>query len=174
MVLNESFLNALAEKPLAKITVKEICEGADINRSTYYTYFSDPFDQLEKIKTEILVDMTVYVDEIIKPGAMNREEQRRLLEQILEYMKSRQHVFGILLESGGDFNFQREILTFFGQRLFPEAEKDPKPESVEQYKYTFAGTGAFGMIFQWIEQGCQTEVHEMASMIADFTDGLRI
>ena len=34
MVLNESLLEVLREKPLSRITVKEICDRADINRST--------------------------------------------------------------------------------------------------------------------------------------------
>ena len=42
MLLNESFLKFLAEKPLARITVKEICEDAGVNRSTYYAHFTDP------------------------------------------------------------------------------------------------------------------------------------
>ena len=48
MLLNESFLKFLAEKPLAHITIKEICEAADVNRSTYYAHYTDPYDQLKK------------------------------------------------------------------------------------------------------------------------------
>ena len=43
MLLNESFLKFLAEKPLPRITIKEICEDADVNRSTYYAHFTDRF-----------------------------------------------------------------------------------------------------------------------------------
>ena len=33
MVIKESFLSLIQEKPLDKITIKEICEKADINRA---------------------------------------------------------------------------------------------------------------------------------------------
>lgn len=173
MVLNESFLECLARKPIAKITVKEICEGADINRSTYYSYFTDPFDQLDKIKSEILVDMTAYVDDIIRPASMDREVQKRLLAHILDYIKSKQHVFGILLTCSGDYNFQHELLSFFVERIFPEGERFQGTETIDQYKYAYAGTGSLGMIVKWIQQGCQTGVEAMAEMIASFSDGLR-
>lgn len=47
-LLNDSFLNVLKKKPLARITVKEICECADVNRSTYYVYYSDPMTNSTK------------------------------------------------------------------------------------------------------------------------------
>ena len=42
-VLKESLIALLADdKPISAVTVKEICERADINRSTFYMHFSDP------------------------------------------------------------------------------------------------------------------------------------
>ena len=38
-LLKASLMELLADKPLAKITVKELCEKADINRTTYYKYY---------------------------------------------------------------------------------------------------------------------------------------
>ena len=42
MVIQNSFTRLLKEKPINKITVKEICELADINRSTFYKYHGYP------------------------------------------------------------------------------------------------------------------------------------
>lgn len=55
-VIKEAFLTLLEEKPINKITVKELCEKADINRATFYTHFSDCFDLLEKIEGDILAE----------------------------------------------------------------------------------------------------------------------
>ena len=53
-VLKESFLSLLCKKPINKITVKEVCERAELNRATFYSHYSDCFDLLEKIEQEIL------------------------------------------------------------------------------------------------------------------------
>ena len=37
----EAFLKALREKPLNKISVKELCQRTGYNRSTFYYYFED-------------------------------------------------------------------------------------------------------------------------------------
>jgi len=53
-VLKESFLTLLREKPVNRITVKEVCELAELNRATFYAHYSDCFALLESIEEELL------------------------------------------------------------------------------------------------------------------------
>ena len=36
--LRDALIELLADKPLARITVRELCERADVNRSTFYAH----------------------------------------------------------------------------------------------------------------------------------------
>ena len=54
MILKQSFLKLLKEKPVNKITVKELCELSQINRATFYTHYSDCFALLESIEEDLL------------------------------------------------------------------------------------------------------------------------
>lgn len=54
LTLKESFLTLLKQKPANKITVKEVCELAGLNRATFYAHYSDCFDLLESIEQELL------------------------------------------------------------------------------------------------------------------------
>lgn len=54
MRIREAFLACLAEKPVSKITVKELCDMAEINRATFYKHYADPFDLLDKLEGEAL------------------------------------------------------------------------------------------------------------------------
>ena len=65
MMIQQTFLDLLKKKPISKITVKEICEDADVNRSTYYVYYSDPYDQLHKIEDALIREQAVYIDAIL-------------------------------------------------------------------------------------------------------------
>ena len=53
MILKQSFLKLLKEKPVNKITVKELCQLSQINRATFYTHYSDCFALLESIEEEL-------------------------------------------------------------------------------------------------------------------------
>ena len=50
MVLRESLLELMREKPIGEITVTELCKNADVNRGTFYTYYKDPMDLLSHIQ----------------------------------------------------------------------------------------------------------------------------
>ena len=51
-VIKESLLELLQEKPLNKITVKELCDRADVNRSTFYAYYTDIYELHRKMVKE--------------------------------------------------------------------------------------------------------------------------
>lgn len=168
MLLNESFLKFLAEKPLPRITIKEICEDADVNRSTYYAHFTDPYDQLKKLEADIMVDITIYVDSIITDGLHDDKKQRQIIKGILEYIKSKKYVFQVLLGSNGDANFQRNMLTFFGERIFEKEHTETIKAVKKAYQYIYAGTGSFGLIFYWIMDDDAVDIETMAEWITGF------
>ena len=53
-VLKQVLLSFLKEKPINKITVKEVCERAGLNRATFYAHYSDCFALLESIEEDLL------------------------------------------------------------------------------------------------------------------------
>ncbi|HCA30580.1 MAG TPA: TetR/AcrR family transcriptional regulator, partial [Ruminococcaceae bacterium] len=54
MVLQDSLLELMKNKPISKITIKELCETADINRTTFYAHYRDQYDLLRTIEGETL------------------------------------------------------------------------------------------------------------------------
>ncbi len=53
-VLKESLLILLKQKPVNKITVREVCELAELNRATFYTHYSDCYALMEEIEQELI------------------------------------------------------------------------------------------------------------------------
>ena len=53
MVLKKALLELMQRKPINKITVKEVCERAELNRATFYAHYSDCFDPLESIEEDL-------------------------------------------------------------------------------------------------------------------------
>ena len=52
--IREAFMSARAKKPLEKLTVKELCQAAQINKSTFYVHYKDIYDLSDKIESEII------------------------------------------------------------------------------------------------------------------------
>ncbi len=56
-IISETFLDLLGQKPFDKITIKDIVEACNINRNTFYYYYSDIYDLLEEIFKKELIEM---------------------------------------------------------------------------------------------------------------------
>ena len=64
-ILKEAFLACLEEKPINRITVKEVCDRAQLNRATFYAHYRDCYDLLESLEGELLGEFEAllrYVD----------------------------------------------------------------------------------------------------------------
>ena len=52
--IKSAFLELRAKRPLEKITVKELCALARINKSTFYTHYQDIYALSEKLEKEVV------------------------------------------------------------------------------------------------------------------------
>lgn len=68
--LSMAFWELYQEKPIEKITVREITDRAGYNRATFYLYYHDVYDLLGQIEDAILANVRTLVDE----GLLREEE----------------------------------------------------------------------------------------------------
>ena len=62
-IIREEFIKILNERPLNKITVKDIASACDINRNTFYYYYTDIYAILSEIfQTELQIVIDEYND----------------------------------------------------------------------------------------------------------------
>ena len=61
--IETAFLQLLNEKPLNKISVRDIVEKCGINRNSFYYHFQDIYEVLELICRYDLVDQIAYREE---------------------------------------------------------------------------------------------------------------
>ncbi len=53
MVIRQALLDLLEQMPLKKVTVTDICKRADVNRTTFYTNYTDIYDLLKSITQDL-------------------------------------------------------------------------------------------------------------------------
>lgn len=172
-LLNESFLKFLEEKPISRITVKEICEDADVNRSTYYVYYSDPYDQLHKIEDALIREQAVYIDAILKNGEQDDCSFTNVINNLLNYYQERKHMLQVLLGKHGDIHLEYDILAFFAERVLSFGSNRRKLPQEQLQDYTYAASGCFGLIIYWIMTDCKEEPEQLAMRITELTRDVR-
>jgi AcrR family transcriptional regulator len=165
MVLRESLIELLREKPIARITVKELCEKADINRATFYAHYTDQFDLFKQIEAEFIADVNSYLDTFtLEQGETGLLQ---LIIKIFEYVEENKELCRILLGRNGDMDFQTHIMQIVSERVFFEWKKRRKvDESVTEYIYTYVATGSIGIIRKWLFAEAQETPEKMAALVA--------
>ena len=61
-ILKQALLRILAAKPIAKVTVKALCDEAGLNRGTFYLHYNEPNDVLREIEGEFIRDKMSFFD----------------------------------------------------------------------------------------------------------------
>ena len=169
LLLTDSFLQLLAQKPLSRITVKSICEHADLNRSTYYQYYKDPYDQLEKLETSIIADMASCIDDSPQKYRTQNTALRTAIQNILDYMYSNKDMLRILLSNNTDISLQKDIQTIFAETLIPKYF-NPATNKTALQEFIFISNGSFGIIYYWLMIDTQIPAEELAMQIACYVE----
>lgn len=77
-LMKDALMELLARKNLVNISVKEICETADVHRTTFYLHYSDPAELLREIEQDFL-DQIPTPPEILNEQSKSRCWKRRPL-----------------------------------------------------------------------------------------------
>lgn len=75
--ITNAFLDIRTNKPLERITVKELCERAEISKATFYLHYRDIYDLSDTLQLEVIKKIIMYVsdpsDMIYKPLKSSHE-----------------------------------------------------------------------------------------------------
>ncbi|WP_283679830.1 TetR/AcrR family transcriptional regulator [Lentilactobacillus sp. Marseille-Q4993] len=92
LAIIDAFLDLLAEEGFFQVTVTDIIKRADINRTTFYQYFSDKYDLLGVVQGKIFDGLMEIVDrEFIKDNQTEQEMAASLnnyIRDVLLYLKN--------------------------------------------------------------------------------------
>ncbi|HHU06068.1 MAG TPA: TetR/AcrR family transcriptional regulator [Clostridiales bacterium] len=176
MVLRQSLLELMKSKPIDKITVKEICELADINRGTFYSHYSEPRALLEQIQNELFNDIKATLDKYLTNADPTSGAYEMVLE-IIKCIESNSDICKILLGEHGDSDFLKRIidLAYEKSRESWSLSMKVKDEKLIEYFYGFVSSGSIGAIQLWIQSGMVEPPEMLATVIDELTSqGLKI
>lgn len=161
-LLRESLLDLLQEKSPDHITVKELCEAAELNRSTFYAYYTDVFALYEEMGNELVDGLIGYIQDIERVKGIGFST-----EPMLQYIRDNQEMFHLLVycdhyTEGNQAVHMRIARQFFAMPL----QTDPNLSREEQeYVLRYMYMGGTGVIHRWVQNGCDLPSAKVAALL---------
>ena len=160
-VLKEALVKSMKEEHISKISVKSICELADINRSTFYAHFDDQYALLHFIENEVLDNIKLYLDK--QDFDDKRPISIQVLHRILEYVRQNAELFKALLSDNCEPGIQREIMDLSKVVSFQVNNKYDM--RVQEYLAVYGTTGCISLLHKWLQDGMIESTTELAEYI---------
>src|SRR5699024_4592227 len=106
--LIEAFWELYKEKPLMKITVKEITDKAGYNRGTFYTYFSDVYEIQGILKKSLIPEKDMILDPLM---SLEKSVGKvfESFEKTNKYMRENSEKIAVMIGPEGDSSFVHEF-----------------------------------------------------------------
>lgn len=138
-------------------TVGELCEIAQINRSTFYRHYLDVFDLMEKTETEIQKGLA----EILSTGGEGDP-----LERMTRYVGSYGSFYRIFLRRHLDGSMEAGFQSYWESHLKPMFRKAGVTDERRMlYYYQFVKAGVMTVLKLWLEGGCRESPEEIARIL---------
>jgi AcrR family transcriptional regulator len=164
-VLEDSLVELMKDKSITKITIKEICENADINRTTFYAHYKDQYDLLRQMEEETFVHIEDILDKY--ESKHSKGEILEMTEEIFAFIAGNSNSVQTLLSENGDIGFQKKLFYRFmrKERLMKYFSENLIGREAKEYWYVYVINGAIGLVQHWLKDNMPIPVPELAKIL---------
>lgn len=174
--MDKAFLEILEKKDFDYITVKEICQKADVNRSTFYLHYENIGDLLEESVKYINSKFLSYFSDnqyrIVKDLHKSSLEELYLitpeyLTPYLTFIKEHKKLFLTSLEKPTTLNLHNNYEKMMMHIIYPIMDRYDVPEYKRKYMLAFYIEGMIAIIKEWLKCDCKDPIDLIIKIIID-------
>lgn len=163
--LYEALLSLLEEKSINEITVTELTTLADVNRATFYFYYTDLIDMLQQIQNEayesfneVIQKATIHVSTI--------EGFTEYAERLFNYCKENEALVRFIINN--DVN--NRLYTYIKQLMLtniPNTKEIFGENNPAKFISNYVITAMIGICIDWMDDGMKIPARDLAELCAN-------
>ncbi len=172
--MDEALIELLEEKELEYITVKEICQRAEVNRSTFYLHYETIADLVNEtakmINQRFLSYFPQQKEELLRcmdsrePGDLILVTQEYLLPY-LRFIRDNKRVYRAAFRNPGGMQNDQRYEGLKRYILRPILARFAIPEAYQPYYIAYYVEGIMAIVKEWLRKDCSDEVEAVARII---------
>ena len=155
----------LSKKPIEEITVTELSDAAEINRKTFYNYYSNVYMVAEEMEDEIVERFgetlrEIDFDTLLKDPVAAFNTLARLITSDLDFYEN-------ILTNRNQISFLQKIITSLKQRMRVLYLDPDSPDSeLQEYMLEYIVSGLVSVYQKWFTNGRKTDIEVLSKYMS--------
>ena len=172
-LMNEALILLLEKKEYSFITIKEICEKAGVNRSTFYLHYNTIDDLLsetieyvgrqihKKFNNKVLDKQTIENSKLEDLFLVTPE----YLLPYLEFLRENKAIYKIAYSQPNVLKEQYIVSHLFKNIFEPILDRFLVPRKEQKYMVSFYLNGISAVMIEWIKNDCKVETQTILNIL---------
>ena len=178
--MDKALITLLEKKDFEYISIKEICEVAGVNRSTFYLHYENTVDLLNETTKYILDSFLTYFSVDRQSITIQYQDCKlqdlifitpEYLSPYLTFIKENQRIFKTSLRHLGSMNFDKVYNKMFEFIFNPVLDRFKFPEHEREYVLKFYLTGITAIVMEWLKNNCKEPIEDITRIIIECVIG---
>ena len=166
-LLSQGLIELMQQKQAKDITVRELADLVDVNRGTFYLYYRDIFDMLERLEEELFEQLNAVI--LAHKGEPILTHARPMLKDLFRIVAENKEICSVLLSDNGDIKFLQKLSDVIQEKLRMDWLNGYVENETEfEYRYAFGALGFICLLRKWLHLDCVESADDMAA----FADSL--
>lgn len=169
-------MELLQKENFYNIHVKDILERDHISRTSFYKYYQDKYDLLDKIETDLLLEFDREFLTMLQH--CSREQfvngipfDPAIYTEIFRFINDRYSLISSLFGPNGDGMFAEKVIRHIQESPYLQLDAEKLDQSFDPVQFgqvnIFLSHGYLGLITNWIREGeRRRSAEEMGSLLA--------
>lgn len=160
-LVQEAMLELLKSRSIQNITVRELCDVAGINRTTFYNHYDGVYEVLSEIEEHFLNQLSEQDKISSEQGSLEQH-----IESLCQQLKQNRDIALLLLANNADPNFSTKLIKVQEYSTVWQKAIRTYPTEERELLLSFVSGGAYTMVLRWLENGCRQSPKQLASLVA--------
>lgn len=166
--IRNAFAELLSQKSLNEITVKELAETADINRKTFYNYYSDIHQVMDEIENEMVRAFESALQEnVFNPQMRN---PYAVFSKLTEIISSDIDFYSHLLKADTNNSLLVKLLSALKNKAREAfADQVTVDEASLSLIIDYVAAGMMAVYQSWFISGCRLPIERISEQVSIIT-----
>ena len=161
-LLRQSLIDLLNDKSIHKISVREICDRAQVNRSTFYKYYGSQYDLFKEMEDEVLEHVDRHLS--VKPTTVAGDLSQ--ITELIAFVEDNAPLSRILINHNIDPTFPDALMNLPCLRQWIDNHFRAVYSKAEmEYVYALVVSGGYSIIKMWINKDDREPPELIAALV---------